>query len=660
MTWPNALFGSEPKVDPQKQVNIMPDANLNHPGTKKAFSLQNIIGKIHRMAWLAVLAALLGGLLFAAQSWQYAHQQSSIVDEGAFLYLGYRFLNGTGASYAHLGLWNNYPPLSFVIPGMVQNLIGPGLRTGRYFAILVGLLMLVALWICARRLGGKWWAAAAVWAVALAPMQIKMYSLGMSQVLAACFLTWTLALILGEERPFWQITAGSLLAGLTVMTRQNLLPLIPLTIGYIFWQHGRKAGWWSIAASLLPVLIATIAYWPNILRLWSFNWLPHLWLPFLSQFGPPPGTLPGGDWGNTANIYGRMAAFFMAFRVHYTVLVGVSACFLLWPRKWVHREQMRTGVFLAALFVSLFLLHAWFTLGLGPCPTCFAPYTAFFSDVALLLIVVSFTSWVPKPSIPRQILIIIFLLFVSLGLGQATFDRLGPWILSLPVPRISGGLHLGAWVTLWDYIGNKLHLDYFIARSILPPFFGLAVGGLLILAVFVGFRFLLRRSGEARRSFGSVVLTVFLLVGCFISPLMNGDYRQDGDCSKDVIANYEMVGQELAGLVPAGSKIYWVVPSAVPLLYLPDANLHLAQVYGVYSYRVGGSPDDVEEHGYWNEELARRWMAEADFLVVEEDSLAYTPSPGDVLNLASYTQTILPPVNPCKSDTRLFVYRHSP
>ena len=88
--------------------------------------------------------------------------------------------------------------------------------------------------------------------------------------------------------------------------------------------------------------------------------------------------------------------------------------------------------------------------------------------------------------------------------------------------------------------------------------------------------------------------------------------------------------------------------------------LHLAQVYGVYSYRVGGSPDDVEEHGYWNEELARRWMAEADFLVVEEDSLAYTPSPEDVLNLASYTRIILPPVNPCKSDTRLFVYRHSP
>jgi hypothetical protein len=280
--------------------------------------------------------------------------------------------------------------------------------------------------------------------------------------------------------------------------------------------------------------------------------------------------------------------------------------------------------------------------------------------VALLLVVVSFASWVPKPSIPRQILIAFFLLFLSFGLGQATFEQLGTWILSIPVPRVSGGLHLDEWVTLWDYVGNKLNMDYFAARSILPPFFGLAIGGLLILAVFVGYHFLLRRNGEASRSFGSVVLIVFLIAGYLISPLMNGDYRQSGDCSQNVIDNYEKIGQELADMIPAGSKIYWNVGSAVPLLYLPDVNLHLVQVYGIYSYRVGGSTDEVEKYGYWNEELARRWMAEADFLIIEEGSLTYTPSPEDVLGVDSYTLSTLLPVNPCNIETHLLVYPRSP
>ena len=578
--------------------------------------------------------AFLGGLLFATQAWQYAHQQTSLVDEGGFLFLGFRFLNGSGTSYANLGLWNYYPPLSFLIPGAVQNLIGPGLRTGRYFAILVSLFMLVGLWICARRMGGKWWAVAAVWVIALAPIQIRMFSLGMSQVLAACFLTWTLALVLGEKRPFWQIIIGSLLAGVTVMTRQNLFPVIPLMVGYIFWQHGRKAGCWSIAASLLPVLIATIVYWPSILRLWSFFWLPEQWFPFLSQLGPPPGTLPVGAAVAEADLYAKMAGFFTVLRVHYIALVGMFAFLLLWPRKWVNRTQMRAGVFMALLFLSLFLLHAWATLGTGLCPSCLAPYTAFFSGVALILIVISFASWDQKPSIPRQILIIIFLLFVSLGLGQATFERLGSWILSFPVPRISGGLHLDTWVTVWDYVGNKLQMDYFIARSILPPFLGLAGGALLILAVFVGYRFHLRRYGGAGRSFGSIVLIVFLLAGYFISPVMNGDYRQGGDCAMDVIANYEKIGQDLQGLVPAGSQIYWEVNSAIPLLYLRDVNIPLTQVYGEYSYRVGGTPSEMEEYGYWNEALPRKWMADADILVIEEGSFIYTPAPEDVLNLA--------------------------
>jgi hypothetical protein len=111
----------------------------------------------------------------------------------------------------------------------------------------------------------------------------------------------------------------------------------------------------------------------------------------------------------------------------------------------------------------------------------------------LLLVVVSFSSWVKKPLVTRQVLIGIFLLLVSLGLGWAVYEKFGDWLLALPMPRFSGGLKPGEWVTLWDYVGNKTSMGYFIARMVLPPFASLAGGLILLLLVFCGLRLLHRR-----------------------------------------------------------------------------------------------------------------------------------------------------------------------
>ena len=45
---------------------------------------------------------------------------------------------------------------------------------------------------------------------------------------------------LGEDRPLWQIILGSILAALAVLTRQNMAPVLPLLVLYIFWQHGKS------------------------------------------------------------------------------------------------------------------------------------------------------------------------------------------------------------------------------------------------------------------------------------------------------------------------------------------------------------------------------------------------------------------------------------
>jgi hypothetical protein len=130
------------------------------------------------------------------------------------------------------GPWTNHMPLAFLIPGYAQVLFGPGLRTGRYLAVFLAALMLLGLWITVRRMGGRWWAAGALVAVALNPAGIKIYSLAISEVLIACMLVWVLALILGEDRPTWQVILGSFLAGLVGLSRLNLVPAVPVIFAY--------------------------------------------------------------------------------------------------------------------------------------------------------------------------------------------------------------------------------------------------------------------------------------------------------------------------------------------------------------------------------------------------------------------------------------------
>jgi hypothetical protein len=276
----------------------------------------------------------------------------------------------------------------------------------------------------------------------------------------------------------------------------------------------------------------------------------------------------------------------------------------------------------------------------------------------LLAVVVTFSSWVKRPSITRQVVIVLFLLFISLT--PAFIDKAGDNLLALPVPRISSGIKVGEWSTLWSYLSNTLKVKYSVARIILPPIFYLTLSIICLVLIFVIFRIIQHRNKSFPYSFGAFALIAFLLAGFIISPLMNGDYRQDGECAQDVMSNYEKIGAELTSIIPEGSWIYWNVGSAVPLLYLPPIEIHPALVYGVYSYRIGGNAEDVEASGYWNDELARRWMLEADVLVLEESAGSYAPPLEDVIDMNSYTLTVLSPVNPCRLQTHLLVYQRIP
>src|ERR671924_757791 len=186
---------------------------------------------IRRFPYLVELITLIGLIFYLGQTWYFANSLDSIGDEGSYLYKGYMFARGDYEPFQEYTFWTNKAPLSFLIPGYIQLWFGPGLRVARYFAIFLGVLMMIAIWIVAQRLGGKVWAAIAVWVFALSFSQISVYSEAVSQGLVACMLAWMFVLTLGENRPLWQLVLGSALSILTVMTRQNMAVVPALLVG---------------------------------------------------------------------------------------------------------------------------------------------------------------------------------------------------------------------------------------------------------------------------------------------------------------------------------------------------------------------------------------------------------------------------------------------
>src|SRR5688500_12101583 len=116
--------------------------------------------KIH--AWLidhpflAEGFSLAGILFYSFELWQFAHLQSSVLDEGRYLYEGWLCATGQYLPVQAYGPWTNQMPLAFFIPGWIEIIFGPGLRTGRMFAFVLAVLAVIGLWLTARRLSGRW------------------------------------------------------------------------------------------------------------------------------------------------------------------------------------------------------------------------------------------------------------------------------------------------------------------------------------------------------------------------------------------------------------------------------------------------------------------------------------------------------------------------
>src|SRR5215212_3135295 len=368
------------------------------------------MNQIKRIPYLIEFITLIGFVFYIAQSWYFANSLDSIGDEGAYLYKGYMFARGLYHPFQEYTFWTNKAPLAFLIPGYIQLWFGPGLVVARYFAIFVSVLMLIGVWITARRLGGKGWAAVAVWAFALTLAQVSVYSEAVSQGLVACLLAWMFVLTLGGDRPLWQLLLGSALSILVVMTRQNMAVVPAFLVLYIFWQYGHRAGWWSLATCAIFFIGFHVYYWPGILQIWA-PWLPRSLTPFLDDYRISA-PLAGTEFTFDASTLSRFQSFATGVHDHFFVFCGSLSAVILWPERdaWKSSSRFRMAIFLGATFFLLFLMHTWASLPTDFCVHCFSAYQAFYTTAGFFFILIVFSNGI-NPSKWRFAILLVALLF---------------------------------------------------------------------------------------------------------------------------------------------------------------------------------------------------------------------------------------------------------
>ncbi|MEI7988166.1 MAG: glycosyltransferase family 39 protein [Chloroflexota bacterium] len=556
---------------------------------------------------------LLAVMIFLGQAFYYAHTSPVSMDEGTYLMKGLLYLRGDYYPFQDYGPWVNKMPFSFLIPGIAQIVFGPGLRTGRYFSIFLSLLTMLFLYITIHQLVGKKWATLALWVMAISPMWISFYVHATTQPIVACMLMAAVYLILGDKKPLWQVVLSGILTAMVVLTRQNMAPVVLFTPIFAFWQHGKRAGWFASIALVLTLFIVHVIYYPKIFSIWA-DMIPFS-IPLLDQFSPQLGIILSKPPIQHSNSL-RFTIFLEGFRFYFLPLVGLVFTWLLWKDEDRSHGMIlrRAVVSLSLLVISLWGVHIYGALGNDYCPFCYSGYISFFAPVVLLLVLISMDGWRKKPGQASSVVVVMLVLFFSIAIGYSVRLSLR-WLLDLPVPRISNGQILPGASQLWGILSFGSGASYTLLKDLIPTLMCLLVGLLTVISGFVIVRF-----NKSKTSGAYTTAIIFLILGAILLPMEffgKGNYSLN--CPADVIARTEEVGAQIVTVVKPNSLVYWENDlSPLPLLYLNNVRIFPPQLNHGYSFFLQGDPDILAKNGFWSNELAQRWIEQADYALLAE------------------------------------------
>jgi hypothetical protein len=595
-------------------------------------------------------------MVYVLQALHIARTKTSFLDEGMYLYKGWLFLTGQQIPYADYGVQTNHSILSYLIPGLSQTLFGRGLDTGRYFMIFLSLFTLLGLWVFARRWGNPWWAAGMIWVMALNPAEVKLYTLAISEGPVAAMLVWILVLTVGEKRSLWEILLGSALTSALVLTRETMAFVPPILFLYIFWQHGWKTGLYSMLCSAAFFVGGNLFYFPDNLKLWAGRVIPQFMSPFLDAWRLSE-SAKGAALGEyeESNFYRMALYFFLTFRQHFVSMVSAVAVWLLWSPKLTKplNERVRASVFLSVLFLTLFIGHLQASFFGEYCISCILLYIGYVNFVGLMLLVVAAPTLTKEFSRVRLVLIFTVIAILVVGIGFSTHEDLSADFSKAMIERLDQ-------VYVWNaalHVTGLPHLLLFRLSFVLGmSLLVLAVGGVALRVVYVQLR---QRQGSGGRT-GLVAVNAFLVIGLILSPtkiLGNGnDFFYCDDT--DVFASYERAGRDLSEIIEPGSKIYWEGRIPAIFLYMPDVQVYGPQLNHVHYYVNGGDAETLLRFSYWNDELAEQWLAEADYILVQETELFHLNE--QTLESGRYVKVFsAPKAEKCRWQSVIHVYQRA-
>jgi hypothetical protein len=112
--------------------------------------------------------------------------------------------------------------------------------------------------------------------------------------------------------------------------------------------------------------------------------------------------------------------------------------------------------------------------------------------------------------------------------------------------------------------------------------------------------------------------------------------------------------------IPPGSLVYWKgTLSAVPLLYVPNIRRYPSQINDVFSLVNCDNLDLILRFGRWNEKLAKQWIKESDFILIEERSFKRWIR--DTIESGGYVEPDPTPLTVnCRSDSQIRIFKRLP
>lgn len=406
--------------------------------------------------------------------------------------------------------------------------------------------------------------------------------------------------------------------------------------------------------SAVLFLAGNAFYFPDNLKFWSTR-VPGLSIPFLRDWVPVGGggtSLPGSE---ESNLYRMILYFWLTFRLHFVALVSAVTVWLLLPFRIAQpiSERMRAIIFLSVLLIVLYVAHVQVAFFGEFCISCILLYVGYFDFLGLMLLVIAVPILVKQLTPLRQGIILTVIALTILGIGFSSHEDLSSDFAKAMIERLDGTY---LWGALIHYI-DLPHLLLFRVTFVLLVSMAVIVLGAILLIV------LYRRwNGEQRTGgrIGILALNLFLIFGLLLSPTRalgaGSDFFECG--GTDVFASYRRAGAELSQVIEPGSKIYWEGRLLAIFLYLPDVQIYAPQMNHVHSYFVGGDADSHLRSSQWNDELARQWLAEADYILVQNTEKVYLTD--EMLESGAFVKVASSPrAEKCRWQSVIQVYRRA-